>query len=102
MDIDSIEYDKSFTEIGLDSILGVEWVRHINKVYGVSISSTKIYQYPTIIEFTKYLQELLGDSVEEKNIVPEDENVDQLLKQVYEGKVGVESASDLITNELKE
>ncbi|WP_198863551.1 acyl carrier protein [Bacillus velezensis] len=31
MDVEDIETDRSFTELGLDSIIGVEWIRDVNK-----------------------------------------------------------------------
>lgn len=97
----TIDYDRSFTELGLDSILGVEWIRHINQQYHTKISSTKIYQYPTITEFTKYLQTLFVDTIEDDNKETEDD-LNELLKQVYEGDINVDIASDLISNELGE
>lgn len=97
----TIGYDRSFTELGLDSILGVEWIRHINEQYHTKISSTKIYQYPTITEFTKYLQTLFIDTVEEDTKEVEDD-LNELLKQVYEGDINLDIASDLISDELGE
>ncbi|NJM14472.1 MAG: hypothetical protein HC896_03005 [Bacteroidales bacterium] len=43
-----IEADKSFVDLGLDSIIGVEWIKVINKTYGLDISATKVYDYSTI------------------------------------------------------
>lgn len=56
-----IETGKLFTEMGLDSIVGVEWVQEINKQYGLAVSATKVYDYPTIADFSRYLNTLLGD-----------------------------------------
>ena len=55
MDVSEIRYDQSFMEMGLDSIVGVEWMRHINRQYQLAIESTKIYQYPTVIELAQYI-----------------------------------------------
>ena len=35
--VDDVDPDKKFTELGLDSIIGVEWIKEINKQYGTSI-----------------------------------------------------------------
>ena len=50
-----IDADKSFTDIGLDSIVGVEWIKIINKNLDMELSSTKIYDYATINELAKFL-----------------------------------------------
>ncbi|MEW9701804.1 SDR family NAD(P)-dependent oxidoreductase [Paenibacillus sp. SI8] len=55
-----VDMDKSFMEIGLDSITGVEWVQAINKRYGLSIAATRVYDYPNLREFIKFLQKEMG------------------------------------------
>ncbi len=50
-----IDPEKTFIELGVDSIIGVEWIRAINKKYELSIPVTKIYDYPTIYEFAEFL-----------------------------------------------
>ncbi len=48
LDENAIDNDKSFVDLGLDSIVGVEWVKAINKAYGLEISATRVYDYATI------------------------------------------------------
>ncbi|MCP5007891.1 MAG: alpha/beta fold hydrolase, partial [Planctomycetes bacterium] len=55
MEIEAIDDKVPFTEIGLDSISGVTWVREINTQYGLSITAHKVYDYPTIDEFVNYI-----------------------------------------------
>ena len=50
-----VDIDKKFIDMGMDSIIGVEWIKAINKRYGISVPSTKVYDYPTISEFSEYL-----------------------------------------------
>ncbi len=50
-----IDNDAKFIDLGIDSILGVEWVKTINNHYELNIPATKVYDHPTISEFTKYL-----------------------------------------------
>ncbi|MGD1702709.1 beta-ketoacyl synthase N-terminal-like domain-containing protein [Dapis sp. BLCC M229] len=60
VDISEIEEDKKFIDLGLDSIVGVEWITTINNLYGLRIKATKIYNYPTLLELSEYVaQELL-------------------------------------------
>ena len=48
MDIADVNADKAFTDLGLDSIVGVEWVREINATYRTNITATKVYDYATV------------------------------------------------------
>ncbi len=47
--------DIAFSELGLDSILGVEWIRALNARYGLSLPTTKLYDHPTIHALSAYL-----------------------------------------------
>jgi acyl transferase domain-containing protein/surfactin synthase thioesterase subunit/NAD(P)-dependent dehydrogenase (short-subunit alcohol dehydrogenase family)/aryl carrier-like protein len=55
MDIEEIDTDKPFMEFGLDSIVGVEWVRAINTRYSLAINATLLYTYPTISTLARQL-----------------------------------------------
>jgi len=67
MDISDIDVDKSFVDLGLDSIVGVEWVNAINKQYGLTISATKVYDYSNIKELTTFLMKELGGNAAVKS-----------------------------------
>ncbi len=56
---ESIDADRGFVELGLDSISGVTWIRAINQAYGTTIEATKIYTYATVEKFARYLRDLL-------------------------------------------
>lgn len=56
-----IDAEKSFTDIGLDSIVGVEWIKAINKEFGLELSSTKVYDYSTVNELTSFLVKELAN-----------------------------------------
>ena len=47
---DEVDPDVGFTDLGLDSIIGVEWVKVINRRYGLSLAATKLYDHPTVRE----------------------------------------------------
>jgi len=57
-----VDANKSFTELGLDSIIGVEWVKTINKAYGTNITATCVYDYPNVKELAAYLQAEIGSA----------------------------------------
>ncbi|MCP5005905.1 MAG: hypothetical protein GY941_18505, partial [Planctomycetes bacterium] len=50
-----INREKPFVEMGLDSIVGVEWIQAINQEYKTNIAATKVYDYPTLKEFAGFL-----------------------------------------------
>ncbi|MEY4483528.1 MAG: hypothetical protein RL693_980, partial [Verrucomicrobiota bacterium] len=62
MEESQIEHDLPFTELGLDSIVGVEWVNKINKRYGLKLPATKVYDYPTLTDFAGYVSIELNKS----------------------------------------
>ena len=55
-----IDADKSFTDLGLDSIVGVEWIKTINKEFDLELSSTKVYDYSTVKQLSAYVAEELA------------------------------------------
>lgn len=61
MTADEVALDKSFVDLGLDSIVGVEWVKTINTQYGLDISATRVYDYSNLIELANYVHSLLPE-----------------------------------------
>ncbi|ELR72060.1 Long-chain-fatty-acid--CoA ligase [Fulvivirga imtechensis AK7] len=56
MQEDEIDDDAEFIDLGLDSITGVTWVRKINEKYKITIEATKVYSYPTLTDFSKFVK----------------------------------------------
>jgi acyl transferase domain-containing protein/enoyl-CoA hydratase/carnithine racemase/NAD(P)-dependent dehydrogenase (short-subunit alcohol dehydrogenase family)/acyl carrier protein/2-polyprenyl-3-methyl-5-hydroxy-6-metoxy-1,4-benzoquinol methylase len=56
MQPEDINERAQFTDLGLDSITGVTWIRHINVHYGTSIEATRIYSYPTLAELARFVK----------------------------------------------
>ena len=42
LDEANIDDDRPFVDLGLDSIVGVEWVKNINKGLGLEIGATRV------------------------------------------------------------
>ena len=82
LSVEEIDVEASFLELGLDSIIGVEWIRSINKKYGTSISTTKIYQYPDIKSFAAYLYKVIYGDNGTKSTVSEAQKNETELKDV--------------------
>jgi len=57
-DILKIDINKPFIELGLDSILGVEFAKKLKDEFKVEIKTTKLYDYSTVKELAKYLASL--------------------------------------------
>ncbi|MFP2957508.1 SDR family NAD(P)-dependent oxidoreductase, partial [Myxococcus sp. 1LA] len=55
-----VNAESTFVELGLDSIVGVEWIHAINKQYGLSLPVTKVYDHPNLSLFADYLARQLG------------------------------------------
>lgn len=64
-----IKMEEPFKELGLDSILGVEFVKRLKEEFGVVIKATKLYDYSTIRELAQFLVSLLPG---ERKAPPED------------------------------
>ncbi|XLS29187.1 SDR family NAD(P)-dependent oxidoreductase [Flavobacteriaceae bacterium M23B6Z8] len=64
LDVSEIDPEQSFIDLGLDSIVGVEWIKTVNKDFNLALSSTKVYDYSTISKLATYmLKELEGKEV---------------------------------------
>jgi polyketide synthase PksN len=50
-----IDIDKSFLDLGLDSIVGVEWLNTINKQYKIEIPTSVVYDYPNVEKLALFL-----------------------------------------------
>jgi len=52
-----IDENVQFVDLGLDSITGVMWIRKINERYHIAIKATKVYNYPTLKQLSRYVKE---------------------------------------------
>nr|WP_232302919.1 acyl carrier protein [Bacillus cereus] len=104
----NIDIDRRFIDMGMDSIIGVEWIKVVNKQYGISIKATKIYDYPTVRNFAEFLQKELNKRKQELNqLSPQSNlsinNLDEILLQVAHGTLDIKLADQLLQNlQIKE
>jgi acyl transferase domain-containing protein/acyl carrier protein len=56
VDARTIDADQPFVEFGLDSFLGAELIVAINKKYGTDLSHIVVFDYPTVREFSRFLE----------------------------------------------
>ena len=59
---DKILSNKPFSELGLDSVLGVELTRKINNEFGFNIPATKLYDYSTIEALANYITDAANEN----------------------------------------
>ncbi|MGN4002901.1 bongkrekic acid type I polyketide synthase BonA, partial [Burkholderia gladioli] len=62
LDSSEIDVDRPFAELGLDSIIGVEWMRAINRRHGLALNATLVYEHPTVRRMAARLALALGEA----------------------------------------
>ncbi|MEM9491653.1 MAG: beta-ketoacyl synthase N-terminal-like domain-containing protein, partial [Myxococcota bacterium] len=53
-----IREDDRFVELGLDSIIGIEWIKSINQRFGLTLAATRLYDYPTVADLARFIATL--------------------------------------------
>lgn len=61
MDVAKLDHKKTFKELGLDSILCVEFAKEIREQFKVEIKATKLYDYSTLNKLSEYLISFIED-----------------------------------------
>jgi acyl transferase domain-containing protein/NAD(P)-dependent dehydrogenase (short-subunit alcohol dehydrogenase family)/acyl carrier protein len=69
LEIEDIDVDTSFDEVGLDSILGVQWIRTINSEFSTSFKATILYDYSDIQSLANYLSAELSRKIDKEENV---------------------------------
>ena len=52
---EEISCERRLQDYGMDSIVGVEMIERLNKSYGLNLSKTAVYTYPTVKQLTEYV-----------------------------------------------
>lgn len=81
-------------DMGIDSILGIEWINILKKKYQWEIDITALYDFPTVQELAGFINSIKIEKTEKK--VNDKLDLDQLLEQVYEGKLTLSDAEGCI------
>lgn len=93
MKVADVGLHTTFVDLGMDSVMGVEWLPVILDQLGVSLGATKIYEYPTIRDLATYIQSQRPAEVADEpapvtlapaTLTPE-RSVDDWLQAVYDG-----------------
>ena len=93
-----IDQNQSFVELGLDSVLAVEWVQSIKKRYGVKLPATKVYDYPNVLALSAYLEKILKSQghVGEPRTQDATLTLENILDQVLKKEMSAEDAERMM------
>ncbi|MBB3120971.1 non-ribosomal peptide synthetase [Pseudoduganella violacea] len=83
---EEIKPHTALVDLGLDSIVGVEWMREVNRHFGLSLPATAVYDHPSIVALASHVGALLAPAAAE----PAD--LDSLLRAVEQGAIDVAEA----------
>lgn len=106
-DESDIAFDSQFIDLGLDSIVGVEWIGLLNKTYQVKLAASDLYDYSSINDLARYLhqqqhqqkpQQPQPQSAPSASIaeINDDSDIDLLLNQVVSGDIDLGQAENLL------
>ncbi|MEU0880583.1 beta-ketoacyl synthase N-terminal-like domain-containing protein [Lentzea sp. NPDC005914] len=88
---DEVDVARTFNELGVDSILGVELIAFVNRTYGLDVKAGALYDHPTVTTFAAHVAGLLGGT---PAAAPSD--VDSVLAAVRDNKLSVDQALALL------
>ena len=63
-DQSAIDDTQAFMEMGLDSIVGIEWVKEINTRFFLNINAAQLYDYPTLQRLSQFVHGLISPNTE--------------------------------------
>ncbi|WP_394537195.1 amino acid adenylation domain-containing protein [Lysobacter enzymogenes] len=86
----------AFVDLGMDSVMGVEWLPMIEQRLGVVLGPTKIYEYPTIRDLAAHVlaQRPAPAPAPAADPAPASGSVDAWLQAIYDGKADPADAQD--------
>lgn len=64
VDANSIEKNKQFSEYGIDSITGLEFIKSINEKLGLAMRTTIVFDYGNVEALTKYIIAEYSDKID--------------------------------------
>ena len=101
-----IDENEKFIDLGLDSVVGVEWTTNINETFGLNIEATRLYDYPTIKALSAFVasqqpEKITSNGVHE-SVSPDadEEKLRDLLDKVASGEISATDADNILLESL--
>lgn len=104
---EDMDWNRSFTDFGVDSLMGMKMVDMLSAAYGLDVSATELYDYPNIRAFADYLESQLTQDTTPQNAVsqptvsdaptPKESDLDALFSQIYDGELDVDAAKQMLS-----
>jgi 3-oxoacyl-(acyl-carrier-protein) synthase/NAD(P)-dependent dehydrogenase (short-subunit alcohol dehydrogenase family)/acyl carrier protein len=92
----AVDVEKPFVEMGLDSVVGVEWIQSLNKQYASNLKASSVYDYPTIRQLAGFLEKDLRKR-HQMPIKPLPVlSLDDVLQQLQQGAFDIGKAEQLV------
>jgi len=100
MEESEVNLEKPFIDMGLDSILCVEWIKSINQQYAIHLKATIVYDYPTIRKLASFLQKdllMCGGTIHQTPVQSRSQlSLDEVLQQVQQRNLDPQKAEQLL------
>ncbi|MBL8149749.1 MAG: SDR family NAD(P)-dependent oxidoreductase, partial [Blastocatellia bacterium] len=98
---------QKFLDLGMDSVVGLEWIREINKHFGTSLSADSIYKYPDVEQLAAHLiTHLSSKDVANSDLLTEfsekTKNKKETVEQEATSKQQMENLQKVLTSTLAE
>jgi acyl carrier protein len=100
MEESTIDREKPFVEMGLDSVVSVEWIQSLNKQYASNLKASSVYDYPTIRQLAGFLEKDLCKQQQTPLQSLSSLSLDDILQQLQQGTFDVEKADQLVNQVL--
>jgi acyl transferase domain-containing protein/acyl carrier protein len=96
MEQSDIDVETPFAEMGLDSVIGVEWIQSLNKLYASDLAASCVYDYPNIRQLADFLEKELSKRQQTtvKSMSPL--SLDDIFQQVQKRILEPEKAEQLL------
>lgn len=92
MKVADIGVRTAFVDLGMDSVMGVEWLPMIQQELGVALGATKIYEYPTLSELAVFVLSQLPSTALEEPPPAQQRSIDEWLQAIYDGTASPDDA----------
>ncbi|WP_281988846.1 SDR family NAD(P)-dependent oxidoreductase [Aquimarina aggregata] len=95
--VEQLKTTQKFIDLGLDSILGVELIKEINKEFNLNLSATDVYDHPTIDKLSDFLLQSIQENSDSKTRIDNQSNasVVRITEEIEEGDMHLNEKTSL-------